>query len=539
MAGERRVVHIRCGEFQNKSEETAFRRIEELLDKKTDSGPWRLLSNLTLFEFGKAYEMDLVVLGARRFFHIEVKHYTPSGLCNDANFRKWRIATEEKAKKLKGILSKSLEREIPWVKGVFLLTQDGAVPKNLQQDLGGKLFTLSQCAELLELDTPSSQQSLSASELDRLVGALEPRSPLYAGKLRNLGPFSAMEPIDIRDQQYRVYTAKKQGRSGRVELHLYDLTASPEARNWAERHSEALRTLPHREHVLQLIDTFQPIPGFEGELYFFTTEHSASPSLAKRRQDPAWGREARLVWACSAAQALAEFHEDGFLHRNISDATLLVRSDGEAVFTGWNYTRLPSAEQAKTISLAAPPRLSPGQAPELAGGLQQASPASDVYALCCALEDLDLGAPAEEFLRLGLGDDPAQRLSAADLAERLRSLLQAASAPPALPPADVWDERTTLLLPLGPNGDATEWKISELLGGSGERLTFEAVEEVKAGQPALTKRVVIKAATGEAEGARLVATYQGLRKAFAGGFLGQSALLWAADSCRLAPRWPL
>jgi hypothetical protein len=254
-----------------------------------------------------------------------------------------------------------------------------------------------------------------------------------------------------------VHSGRDPSNGDRVVIHSYDLsaasagTANPE--NLARREFEVVRNLQKSPYLPSLVDSWQPIPNYAGEIFFFSLAESGATKLSVLASDPTWGDEHRFAFASRAMRALAELQEptlDGgtpVLHRDLNPDTIRVRSDGAPLFAGWRWARLPSAE---TIASARPPEAhDPFAAPEIrTHGLTAATTSSDVYSLCKTLlqslpTEADVATALRSALALGLDEDPRQRATAHDIAELINT--EAArvvfGCPGSQPPvASRWDE---------------------------------------------------------------------------------------------------
>ena len=141
------------------------------------------------------------------------------------------------------------------------------------------------------------------------------------------------------------------------------------------------------------MDSWQPLPNYAGEVFFFTLADSAAIAVEQLRQDCSWNVDNRLAFASKALRALADLQApvtpDGepLIHRALDSETVRVRADGSPLFAGWRWARLPLSQ---TIAPGSAPVVdSRYAAPEVRnGGLATALPSSDVYSLCVVLTEL-------------------------------------------------------------------------------------------------------------------------------------------------------
>jgi serine/threonine protein kinase len=286
----------------------------------------------------------------------------------------------------------------------------------------------------------------------------------------------------------RVFSGRDSSNGDRVTLYLYDLSASnaSNAEQLARREFEAVQRLQKSPVLPSLVESFHPVPGYQGELFFFTLAESSAQSVAEAAADPEWSTAARLSFAISAMRALAELQTPSepegqtVVHRALIPDNVRVRADGQPLFAGWRWARLP---RALSIAEHAPGVDSAYAAPEVRkNGLAFADARSDVYSLSRVLLNLFGGddaraANARSALEPGLLEEPSARASANEIAEMLDLVAQppALPAPPSIPQR--WDEghiiewehgRYRIVSQLGEGGAGRTFKLEQLDGQSAE-----------------------------------------------------------------------
>ncbi len=482
------VRHIPCGAFVNESERKAVERLKAKL--QSVSGHWVLLSNLSYAQHvgRRADEIDIIAIGPSGVSAIEVKHWDVGYLRTHAQ----TVDTEadrinEKAKRIAGRLRARLDSG--FVSGKLLLTRDNARfdSKSRPQPRGIEVFGLADWKALLDVD---GAQRLTPDEIDLAAQLLEPRVKLALhGALRTFAGLINLERMsDPSDAFHRIYRGQHPTRRDRVIMHMYDLSATDQAKplDLARREFDTIQHWQKAPFMPSLLDSFQEADGYPGEVYFFSLVDPAAPSLVERRTDADWTPLLRLDYARAAVAALAELHQptDGpeqqpTLHRQITPRSLRVRHNNRPLFTELNLTRLGDAT---TVAAAAKDfgELAAYYAPEVRqGGLAIADTRSDTFGLCTSLRlvldgDDPLSKAADSALKTGCEDAPEARGSLQDVGTRLAEIGDDATtdsvAGSSLPGAEFWDEDT--IVPF----QQSRYKVISRLGGGGVGQTFKVVE---------------------------------------------------------------
>ena len=429
------VNHIPCGEFANESERTAVERLKSELGKV--HGTWIVLSSLPHSVTTQAVpdDVDLIVIGPSGLHVVEVKHW-------DATYVKEirETVTHESNKlamKIKRIASKLSKAGIDagFLAGKFLLTRGNVSwPANRPKVSGASFFGLKEIKELLEIGLLNG---LSEAEIQKICQTLQPLSKVVLrGEVRNIATAKNLERVgDGGDRFHRVFRGEHIRTRDKILLHLYDLSAQddPKIDEIAQRHAATLQKLQKSPYVPRLMDSYQEVPQYPGELMFFSVVDPCAPTLANRSTDKNWEVGTRLEFARRAIEALAELHSTSlrdvqFVHRHISPSSLLVGANNQPIFTDFDLARISG-----TMTLSPNVKLAESHAefaaPEaLTHGLGSADQRSDVYSLCKTLCTLfgesksDAAVKALLQLEAGLADEPSKRCSLADLSKSLTIL---------------------------------------------------------------------------------------------------------------------
>lgn len=516
-----RVVHVPCGPFANASELKAFNAVDQEIRKRSGEETAYVLTNLTHPNLrGQADEIDMVVIGPGGAVVIEVKHWDASALRRPDLADPAAELIIAKSKRIAGRL-RSADQTLSFVAPAFLLTREtgtlkktGTLPRHAMGVVAHGLKDV--------VDLVTEAVSTGQTDSRRLADLLAVRYNLAdAGRLKRLGRFDELRLLtDEHDRFQRIFTARDPWTGDRVLLHTYDLSAAPagEAASLTDRRArrefDVVQRFQKSPHLPSLVDTWQPVPNYAGEMYFFSVSDSAATPVSALVGKAEWASPQRRDFALRALSALREFiaAEDGpLLHRALDGESLRVRADNSPLFAGWRWARLTPAHTVSADQLG---DLSGGfAAPEVvAAGLAAATPKSDVYSLCAVLAGLFADPADEEFrtvLLLGCDRDPARRPGVDELLGLLEeSAADQTVASPAPDPAGLvspsrWDE-----------GHRFEWKngsyrVISVLGQGSIARTFKLEQLDAGGEPIGT--FVGKAVFNAEFGPTSLAAYQRMR----------------------------
>ncbi|ANL49726.1 serine/threonine protein kinase/NERD domain-containing protein (plasmid) [Rhizobium phaseoli] len=482
-----RVIHLTCGAFANESERRALKAIQTALTKVARAEAAFILTNLTHpNQRGQADEIDMVVLGPGGAVVVEVKHWDGVALRGADSHAELITA---KAKRVAGRL-KAVEPTLSFIPGAFLLTREnGSLRRNGKQPerLGVRAYALKDVDELIK-DVAYG----SGASTERLAHTLAPRQADLASPLpRRFGRFDELKPLSRDDERFaRVFAARDPSSGDRVSLHTYDLSAAPfekadMAERLAKREFDVVQRFQKSPHLPSLVDSWQPLSNYDGEVYFFTLADSAAVPISTLAKNAEWGDADRLSFAVEALRALGELQRpdnsagEPLVHRSLDPENIRVRANGTPLFAGWGWARLPLQ---LTIAPGAPETSDPYAAPEVRqGGLAVATTASDVWSLSKVLAETFVVSEHAEVLAAldrGMLADPSQRATAEAIAADLEVWITLSTeTKPASVSPDRWDEghefewrgkHYRVISVLGQGGVARTFKLEELDGLSSE-----------------------------------------------------------------------
>jgi serine/threonine protein kinase len=201
-----------------------------------------------------------------------------------------------------------------------------------------------------------------------------------------LGTVGGFELEDVigRGRRSVVYLARRQGDAQRVALKVVRKTQlqGPGAAKAPAQEYEMLAALAH-PHVIRPIGH-----GEAGEIAWLAMEYASGGSLGRAKTPLDAARTATLLR--EAAGALAWIHEQGWVHRDVKLANLLLRADGTVALGDFGTAcRIGTAAQESPGTVIGTPRYA---APEQSEGAA-AEPAADIYGLGVCLHEMLTGRP--------------------------------------------------------------------------------------------------------------------------------------------------
>lgn len=267
------------------------------------------------------------------------------------------------------------------------------------------------------------------------------------GEVRNIASARNLERIsDQSDRFHRVFRGEHVRTRDKILLHIYDLSASddPNADRLASRQCETLQKLQKSSYVPRLMDSFQEVPQYPGELWYFSIVDPCAPSVAERAPDARWAVRERIFFALRAVQALEEMHgcrlrDTQFVHRHITPNTLLVGAGDQPIFTGFDLARISGSITLSPNATLRGPSAAFAAPEAILDGIGGADQRSDVFSLCKTLLQLfpdSLNAESANvasILESGIVDAPDKRVTLRSLANSLsQSLSEEDTKKPAM-----------------------------------------------------------------------------------------------------------
>ena len=514
------VIVFPCGPAANDSELKAIEHIRTRLQAQPGDDRWIVLANLAFSVTNQLQsdEIDLVAIGPPGARVIEVKHWTHQWVESNrdaVDHEADRVTS--KAKKI-GTTLRRVFPDIPRVDGAFLLTQEASKVKRLsgQEVRGVHFYSLQEWQGAINL---TDARALTPNDVAKLGRVLEPKSAVAIdGSLRRLAGYVNLELQTPKNERFhRVYKGSHPSRRDRVVLHLYDLSGSDDknADVKAKREFEALHRLQMYTWAPRILDSYQDVPGYAGEMFFFTLVDPAAPSIDQRGKDSKWTATDRVALARKTIAAVRQLHApvaggEPILHRNLTPSTILVRHDNTPILTGFQRSKLPS--ELSVASSGVPEEADQEMlAPEVrAQGFAIADYRSDIYSVCAALkrtvDEMSDGIcqRAGVVLDRGMASQPGDRPTLEQLEFGLAELLGESIPLPPAPAARFWTEDQVIRF------RERDYRILSRLGSGGVGTAFKVVEVDRYTQEDVGTYVA-KVAHDGATGAQVLRAYSLVR----------------------------
>ena len=209
-------------------------------------------------------------------------------------------------------------------------------------------------------------------------------TPVLAANGRHVVAGYPLEAVLGRGRNSIVYLARARHGERRIALKV--------AQGRPDRAVDAARALGLEFAALsalahpQLVRVFEH--GLEGDAAFMAMEYASAGAVARRTG--AMGPASVLLLLTQAASALAWLHRNGWVHRDVKPANLLLRADGSLALGDLGCAaRFGGAGEMPPGTVIGTPRYA---APEQTDGAP-AQPAADVYSLGACLHEMLCGRP--------------------------------------------------------------------------------------------------------------------------------------------------
>ena len=457
-----------------------------------------------------------------------------------------------KAKVIAGIIKNiGLKKHGGFIKGKFLFTKNAKekyLANNERKQIEGvECFGLSELDALLETE---GKRKIAKSVLIKLRDEMAPQaSILVEDQVHSFDNFSDLVLLpESKTAMYRLFKAIRNPGNDKVILSVYDVTAFDQknALNTAEKEFKAIQKLQKLPFVPNIMDSFQQVKNYPGELYFFSYIDTEAPTLKQRAKDGQWAFEQRLDFSIHAFEALRDMHgfeKNPVLHRNLSPDTIRVNSNNRPIFTRFQFAKI---DAGGTITGAVNPdftHMKAYVAPEVqAGGLACCTSRSDVYGLAASIRNAFSANKTTNnpdvisLLDSALAENPDIRPDPQEVAEKLREIQSTLQASAEDTELDVvfWDEHVVKEF------HERKYKIINKLGSGNVGVTFKVMETETDSQEEISGPYVAKVVTNESMGQQVVKTYARIRAqtgcAKLAGIL-EVAKKWQANEVTTLMQW--
>ncbi|MGQ9687928.1 MAG: protein kinase domain-containing protein [Desulfobaccales bacterium] len=378
-------------------------RTLEYLQKKLPAD-WVIFGNAQVTTGELTREIDAIIIGNRCVWVVDEKGFTGTltgdehtWIFADGSARE-RVLNHilHAAKMLKGKLAAMDSRLAPvWVEGVVILSAPDVQLKVKDPRISAHVCKLADCERFFG-QVSCQGKNLSPHERDLIQGLIAGEKVVARLKqrLQKIGHYRLLEKL-AAGPVVQSYRAEREKFGEEALLKLYDFSSIPESDTrevWqkrAERECKTLSKLRHIPGVVRVVESFQEVSGYGGDLYYFALDLPSGPSLASRLAEAEWTAENRLAAAKRLCEIVQSFHEAKVIHRQLSPANMyFYQTEYDFVITGFELSRLPTSSLPPLDDLPQ----SPYRAPEVTESLQNASEASDVYSLGVILFEIFSGA---------------------------------------------------------------------------------------------------------------------------------------------------
>jgi serine/threonine protein kinase len=396
---------FRGGETDFPWEREAIKFVE---DELPDSDPHLIWPLHELLDpgSGRLYEIDVMVLARNALFLVEIKSH-PGVLTGDQ--RDWTFTdesgrsryiecpyatTNHKAKVLGSMLDRTMGGVRPYVEPLIFVSHE-TVQVRLSGGCPSWLVTRHDVRRTLVHGLPGSRGRIVNRPMMAKVRDAMRKLGLQPSKAKRIvGGYKLGDVLDEGDsyQEHRALSVTVEGDQARVRSYLVPRATSVERRQQleraAQREAQILARLGQHPGILGY-RTYQD-DGPLGPAVLFEAFEGGVPLQVFLRGKPDLSFDDRLSLIQQVAEAVDHCHRAGFLHRNLSPASVLVRREREGEALQVRLHRFQAASHAdrssvgtRHVSQLAEDLDRLYQAPEVIRDPAKATEKSDVFSLGC------------------------------------------------------------------------------------------------------------------------------------------------------------
>ena len=350
---------------------------------------------------GRLHEIDLLVLGRRALYLIEIKSH-PGRLTGDLQDWTFRgpegefhlrcpySTTTHKTRVLAGLLRRILRRDVPWVAPIIYV--DNATELALEFPTPVWLRTDATLPELFLNDLPNVRGPVVSRDImARTVDALATIGLKKRIGRRMVGQFVLGDTIAEGPgiQDFEGTHVQLDDRKARIRSYLVPRQTTKDRqaqlRRAAEREAKALSRIGEHPNILKFEDFVVDAP--LGPAIRFEAFSDGEPLDRVVRLTPDLSFDERLLILTKVVDALDYCHRCNILHRNLSPGAVLVRFDpkGRPEVRLDRFHTSARADQSsfgtQHVSELADPFEKLFQAPEVLSDPNRATVASDLFSL--------------------------------------------------------------------------------------------------------------------------------------------------------------
>jgi serine/threonine protein kinase len=385
--------------------------IDFVLEELPDLDPFQTwpLQELSDPGSGRLYEIDLLVLGRRALYLIEIKSW-PGRVSGDV--RDWRVSYQGRERYLENpyfltnakakVLASALKRKLSypddqlWVEPLVFLSHEHVDVQPLDEAARSHIVTRGNVIRALTHDEyPGStaltrRHPVNRRQMAAVVRALHDLGVRPSQARRRIGEYELKELFHEGDgyQEHRAVHSSMPDRRRRVRSYLVPRATAPERRaqleRAARREAQVLESLGSHRSILGCHDYVENAP--LGPALLFEPFDDGIPLESLIRLQPETTFDERMEIIQQIAAALAYCHGRGVLHRNLSPKAVLVRKpEGKPLEVKLHSFQLAAQLEGShgTIHLTS---MSDEvdliyRAPEVLDDPTLAGPASDVFSL--------------------------------------------------------------------------------------------------------------------------------------------------------------
>lgn len=307
-----KITVCHTGSIVNESEKRCVKHLIEMIESKHESDEWKLFTKLKLQINAKlqANEIDAVLIGPQGVHLLEFKHWSADWIESNHDIVTSEVRQLQRNALLMMRLLRNKIQNPPPVNLSIILTKEQSKPPKYSgsPEPNVKFHLLSSWNTQLEFNP--RLDSKAVEQISSMLQALQP-AIMKSNEIESIAGYVDLVPLSSEFGFHRIYRGIHSSRRDHSILHLFDFSATNEKKpeSTAQKMFETYLKIQKLSWAPTILDPLQDVPGYLGEMLFFTLKDPFAPTLELRINDADWNTSSRLKFACELIRDYEELKD--------------------------------------------------------------------------------------------------------------------------------------------------------------------------------------------------------------------------------------